>query len=265
MNFVAILISAAVVGGVALLIGLLLGAAGKAFHVEVDEREQAVREALPGNNCGGCGFPGCDGLAKAIVDGSASVNACPVGGAPVAQAISSIMGVAAGSIEHKVAFVHCGGTCDKAVVKANYFGVDDCRKAATIPGKGAKACTYGCMGLGTCVKACPFDAIHVVNGVAVVDKEACKACGKCIAVCPNELISMIPYEAPVEVGCSSTEKGKDVRLVCETGCIACGICAKNCPEGAITVENGLAHIDQEKCNGCGICVEKCPTKAIKSL
>lgn len=265
MDFMNILIAAVCIGGAALVIGLLLGIAGKVFHVQVDERETSVREALPGSNCGGCGYPGCDGLAKAIVAGTAPVNACPVGGTPVAEAISAIMGVEAEESGRQVAFVKCGGTCDKAAMRGNYYGVEDCRQAAVVPGKGAKVCQVGCMGFGTCVKACPFDAIHVVNGIAVVDKEACKACGKCIAACPNSLIEMIPYEAKQAVGCSSTEKGKDVRVACETGCIGCGICVKNCPDGAITVENSLAHIDQSKCTGCGACVEKCPTKAIKSL
>lgn len=265
MNILNIVAATALIGGIALFVGLLLGVAGKFFHVKTDEKEIAVRGALPGNNCGGCGFPGCDGLAKAIAAGEAPVNGCPVGGAPVADAISAIMGVAAGESVRQVAFVKCGGTCDKAVQRANYYGVEDCQKAAVIPGKGAKACSYGCMGFGSCVKACPFDAIHVVNGIAVVDKEACKACGKCIAACPNNLIELIPYEAKTAVGCSSTEKGKEVRAVCDAGCIGCGICAKNCPEGAITVENNLAHIDQSKCTGCGACAEKCPTKAIKML
>ncbi|MCI8624762.1 MAG: RnfABCDGE type electron transport complex subunit B [Lachnospiraceae bacterium] len=265
MDIMTIVISAALIGGVALLVGLLLGIAGNFFRVEVDERELAVREALPGNNCGGCGYPGCDGLAKAIAAGEASVGACPVGGAAVAEAISSIMGVSAGKTVRQVAFVKCGGTCDKASYKGNYFGVQDCKKAAVAPGQSGKACSFGCMGLGTCVRTCPFDAIHVENGIAVVDKEKCTACGRCVAACPLELIELVPYEAEAAVGCHSTEKGKDVKAVCEAGCIGCGICAKNCPDGAIIVENNLAHIDQSKCTGCGTCVEKCPTGAIKRL
>jgi len=263
---VNLLISAiALVGIVALLIGLLLGVAGKIFAVEVDEKEVAVREALPGNNCGGCGYPGCDGLAHAIAEGKAPVNGCPVGGAPVAEAIGKIMGVDAGESERKVAFVRCAGTCDKASVKSNYYGVDDCAMAMAVPGQGSKACTYGCMGFGSCVKACPFDAIHVVNGVALVDKEACKACGRCVAACPKNLIELIPYEATYFVGCQSKDKGKDVRFACDTGCIGCGLCVKSCEDGAIKLENNLATIDPNLCTGCGKCFEKCPTKAIKKI
>jgi len=265
MDFNLIISAVVLTGVVALLIGLLLGIAGKFFAVEVDEKEVAVRNELPGNNCGGCGFPGCDGLAHAIACGQAPVNGCPVGGEPVAEKIAAIMGVDAGASEKKVAFVRCGGTCDKAGVKSNYYGVNDCAMAMTVPGQGSKTCNYGCMGFGTCVKACPFDAIHVVNGVAVVDREACKACGKCVAACPKNLIELIPYKASYFVGCQSKDKGKDVRFACEAGCIGCGLCMKNCEAGAIKVEGNLATIDPSLCTGCGTCFEKCPTKAIKKI
>ena len=133
---------------------------------------------------------------------------------------------------------------------------------SVVPHGGQKACEYGCLGFGSCVKACPFDAIHIVDGIAVVDYEACKACGKCIAVCPKQIIELIPYEAKHVVRCSSKGKGKEVMSVCSVGCIGCGICQKNCPAEAITVTDNLAHIDQSKCTGCGICAEKCPKKII---
>ena len=155
-----ILLAAIIIGCTGLLIGLLLGIAGKKFAVEIDEKEAAVREQLPGNNCGGCGYAGCDALAKAIAAKEAAVGACPVGGAPVAEKIAAIMGVSAGAGEKQVAFVKCSGTCDKTERKANYYGVDDCRKAAVIPGKSDKKCAFGCMGLGACVNACNFDAIY---------------------------------------------------------------------------------------------------------
>lgn len=262
MEFTGVLIATAIVGVIGLLIGLFLGIAAIKFKVQVDEKEEAVLAALPGNNCGGCGFAGCSGLATAIAKGEAPVNACPVGGEPVGKKIAAVMGVQAGDTVRKTAFVHCQGDCDKTKLDYEYCGIEDCRMMSFVPNGGAKSCNSGCLGFGSCVKVCPFDAIHVVNGVAVVDKEACKACGKCIAVCPKNLISLIPYEAKHMVACSSKDKGPVTMKACTAGCIGCGLCKKVCPSDAITVENFHAVIDQDKCTGCGACKEKCPKGAI---
>ena len=257
-----IIIAAAVVGILGILIGIFLGIASEKFKVEVDEKEILVRNELPGNNCGGCGYAGCDALAKAIAAGQAEVGACPVGGASTAEKIGAIMGVAGGTAEKKVAFVKCKGTCDKTKVQYNYYGVDDCKKVSVVPGAGEKACTYGCMGYGSCVKACAFDAIHVVDGVAVVDKEKCVACGKCVAACPKGLIQLVPYSAKHLVQCSSHDKGKDVKAACQAGCIGCTLCTRQCESDAIHMDNNLAVIDYDKCTNCGKCAEKCPAKVI---
>ncbi len=262
MNISGILIAAALVGGIGLFIGLFLGVAGIKFKVEVDEKEEAVLAALPGNNCGGCGFAGCSGLAAAIAKGEAEVGTCPVGGEPVAKKIAKIMGVEAGKTVRMTAFVKCQGDCGKTSVDYDYTGVEDCGMLSFVPNGGPKSCNQGCLGYGTCVKACPFDAIRIELGVAVVDKEKCKACGKCVAVCPKHLIELIPYDAKYAVACSNTEKGPVTMKACEVGCISCTLCAKNCPEEAVTIENFNAHIDQDKCVGCGICASKCPKKAI---
>jgi len=258
-----IIIAAAVVGGTGIFIGLLLGIAGVKLKVEVDQIELDVRAALPGNNCGGCGLPGCDALAKAISEGRAAVGACPVGGASVAEKIATIMGADVGETTHNIAFVKCAGTCEVTKETYKYTGVEDCTVMPFVPNGGPKTCTYGCMGYGACVKVCQFDAIHIINGIAVVDKEACKDCGKCVAICPRHLIEIIPYETPLAVSCASKDKGKDVLAGCSVGCIACGICVKQCEFDAIHVENNIAHIDYEKCTGCGKCAEKCPKKIIK--
>ena len=257
-----LLLAAGVIGAIGIIIGVLLGIASEKFKVEVDEREMLVRAELPGNNCGGCGYPGCDGLADAIAKGKAPVNTCPVGGPAVADKIAAIMGVDAGGAVRKVAFVKCKGTCDKTRLQYNYYGADDCRMISVVPGTGEKACAYGCMGYGTCVKACAFDAIHVVDGVAVVDKEKCVACGKCVAACPNHLIELVPYSAQHLVRCSSHEKGKDVKAKCENGCIACTLCTRQCESDAVHVIDNLAVIDYEKCTNCGKCAAKCPSKII---
>lgn len=259
INMNGVIIAGAVVGGTGLLIGVLLGIAALKLSVENDSRVDAVREHLVGSNCGGCGFAGCDACAEAIVKGAAPVNACPGGNA---AAIAAIMGTEAVETARQVAFVKCSGTCDKTSVKYRYQGIPDCRKLALIPGHGEKECSFGCMGYGSCVSVCKFDAIHVFNGVAVVDKEKCMACGMCIKVCPNHLIELRPYDSQYAVACSSTLKGKDVKAKCTTGCIGCGICAKQCESEAIVVENNIAHIDYEKCMGCGKCAAKCPQKVI---
>lgn len=262
MSAAGILTATVIVGAVGIFVGLFLGVAGILFKVQVNEKEEAVLSALPGNNCGGCGYAGCSGLAAAIAKAEAPVNACPVGGEAVGKSIAAIMGVEAESTERKVAFVACQGTCEKAHVDYEYNGIEDCSMMAFVPGGGPKSCNSGCLGYGSCVKACPFDAIHVVDGVAVVDKNACKACGKCVAACPKHLISLIPYGAKFAVACSSADKGPVTMKACTTGCVGCGICVKNCPGQAVSVTDFHAAIDQEKCTGCGLCAEKCPKKSI---
>lgn len=258
-----IIISVVVLGVLGIAIGLLLGVAGKFFTVETDERVEQVRECLPGNNCGGCGFPGCDGLAEAIVAGNAEVNGCPVGGSAVAEKIGEILGVEAAAGVKMVARVRCAGTCEQASLKYNYNGTMDCRQAVMVPGRGDKACDYGCLGLGSCVAACAFGALSIRDGIAVVDKEKCVACGKCVDICPNNVIALEPYETSYQIQCNSKDKGKDVMSVCKAGCIGCGICVKQCEFGAVTLENNLASIDPDKCQGCGKCAEKCPKKIIR--
>ena len=168
-------------------------------------------------------------------------------------------------VVRKTAYVACSGDCDKAKDKYVYHGNMSCKDAVNIPGGGAKACSYGCLGLGSCVTVCEFDAIHIENGKAVVDREKCKACGKCVEACPKNLISIIPYDTKYMVKCSSKDKGRDVMQACSAGCIGCGLCAKNCPHEAIDFEFNLAKIMQDKCQDCGTCVEKCPKKVIEEI
>ena len=262
MDISSVMTAATVVGGTGLFIGLFLGFAGKKFAVKVDEKEEAILGALPGNNCGGCGYPGCAGLAEAIAKGEAPVNGCPVGGEPVGKRIAEIMGVEAGEKERMTAFVKCAGDCDKAGKEYVYTGIETCTMAALAQDGGDKACAYGCLGYGTCVDVCPFDAIHVVNGVAVVDKEACKACGKCIAACPKHLIELVPYKQKHLVQCSSQDKGKTLMDACSVGCIGCTKCVRSCPFDAVHMEGHVAKIDYDVCKDCGKCARECPRNII---
>jgi len=252
------------IGGLGVLFGGFLGFASKIFYVEEDPKVGEIMGVLPGANCGGCGYPGCSGCATAIAEGKAPVNACPVGGAKVANKIAAIMGVEAGSAEPQVAFVKCNGTCENAKSNYNYEGISDCVFASQLANSGAKGCTYGCLGLGTCVSVCDFGALSIVNGVAVVDEEKCVACGKCKKACPKGLIDFKPKSKITVVRCNSKDAGKVVMANCSTGCIGCKICEKNCKFEAIKVENNVAVIDYSKCKDCGLCAMKCPKHAIKN-
>lgn len=256
--------SVASLSAMGLVFGAGLSYAASVFAVETDPKEEAVLEALPGANCGGCGYPGCAGLASAIAKGEAATNACPVGGAAVAEKVAEIMGVDAQDGAKIVAKVLCKGTRDRALDKADYAGITDCRAAMIVAGSGPKSCEFGCMGFGTCEVVCPFDAIHVnEGGVAVVDEEKCVACGKCVEACPKQIIELKRSDKEVVVECMNKDIGKHVKMNCSVACIACRICEKNCPFDAIHVVNNVAKIDYDKCTECMICVEKCPTKAIQ--
>ena len=257
-----ILISTILLAVLGLLIGLFLGFASEIFKVFVDEKIVKVRDALPGNNCGGCGYPGCDGCAVAIVKGEAKPNACPVGGEKVANEISEILGVAVESGEKQVAYVHCNGTCENAEKSYNYVGTKDCRIASLAPNKGEKSCKYACMGYGTCVDACRFDAIHIIDGVAKVDKEKCVGCKACIKACPMNLISLVSYDKTHHIACNNKDKGPNVMKVCKVSCITCGMCEKNCPSKAISIIDNIPVIDYKLCTNCGTCADKCPRKLI---
>ena len=253
-----------VLGGMGAIFGLILTLTSKVFHVENDPRRDAIREVLPGANCGGCGFPGCDGCADAIVAGKAPINACPVGGAAAAEKIGAIMGVqSASSGEKLVAHVVCQGDVDHCKTKFNYVGIQDC-VAASLVNTGNRACKYACLGLGTCAKACPFGAIHIDERlkIAVVDPDKCQSCGKCVAACPKSVLSLQPVSQPVSLKCRAAEFGKLVSDNCKVGCIGCTRCAKACKFGAIEMVNNLPKIDLAKCRGCMMCAESCPTGAL---
>ena len=258
-----ILIAVAIVAVTGLVAGLGLAIASIVMAVPKDEKAEAIRECLPGANCGACGFSGCDGYAAALSKGETDNTAlCAPGGNDAAKAIADVLGVAAGEVAPSAAVVLCKGHKGNASEKYIYQGVDSCKMATQLYG-GPKDCTYGCVGLGDCVAACPYDAIHICDGVARVNPLLCRASTMCVKTCPKGLIEMMPLHKTVAaVTCKNHDKGAQTRKDCKVGCIGCMKCVKTCEHDAVKVENFTAHVDYEKCIGCGKCHETCPTGSI---
>lgn len=263
MNLIIIAIVVVVLVG--LVSACILSFASKIFAVPVDETFVKLRAALPGANCGGCGYAGCDDYANALAeDHTLSCSKCPVGGADCAEALGEILGVSAGGADKQVAVVMCNGTTSAAKKLMDYEGVQTCTAAKQFFG-GVNVCKHGCLGLGDCVAVCPYDSIHICDGVAVVNRETCVGCGICAKTCPNQTIRIAPAKNIVVVQCKSTDKGAATMKACSNGCIGCKKCQKVCKFDAITVENNLAFIDPEKCKNCGMCAKECPTGAINNM
>ena len=259
-----VLIPVLILFGIAIVCAIILTVSSALFGVKENEKTAAVRDCLPGANCGACGYSGCDGYAKAISEGETdNPSLCIPGGDGVAKSIAEIMGLEAADVVEQVAYVACNGSCLPSERKYVYDGPKSC-VAANMYYSGDRDCTFACLGYGDCVKVCPRDAICINYDryVAEIDPRKCIGCGLCVKEYPNGIISLIKDTSRVVVKCSSHNKGAQVRKVCSNGCIACGKCEKSCPSGAIKVENNLATIDYEKCTGCGICHDVCPVKCI---
>ena len=261
-----IILAVIIVAAIGLIAGLGLAVASVVMAVPVDEKAEAIRECLPGANCGACGYSGCDGYAAALSKGlTTNTGLCAPGGNDASKAIAEITGLSAGEVLPSTAFVMCQGFCEKAETKMIYNGVESCQMAKQLFG-GSKECIYGCIGLGDCVKACPYEAIHICDGVARVNPAICRACKMCVRTCPNSLIKMVPlHQTKAAVLCSNKEKGAVTRKECQLGCIGCMKCVKNCEAEAIKIENFCAKIDSTKCTGCGKCAEGCPVGAIQLI
>jgi len=250
-------------GALGLLLGAVIGVVAKVFAVEVDERIEMVDELLPGANCGGCGFAGCADFARGVVAELATPSQCPVCSPEDLKNISDYLGIAAEEKEKRVALVRCSGDISNAV-RLLYNGVRDCRSAVLVAG-GAKGCEHGCLGFGSCLDACPFGAIEVRDGLAVVHPGLCVGCENCVATCPKDLIIMVPAAVDVHIYCNSPEKGAAKRQVCKTACIACRKCVKaSGEEDHMLVDGFLVRTNYENPPQPDLVeASACPTTALR--
>ena len=271
MNFM--LIAVIVLGAIALVAAAVLFVCSKKFAVKEDPRIAQVSAVLPQANCGGCGFPGCSGMADALVKaadgGSLDGLNCPVGGAAVMEQVADLLGMAVANTEPMVAVVRCNGTCENRPKTVEYCGLRTCA-AMNACAAGDTACGFGCLGCGDCADACQFGAITVNpdTGLPEVNEDLCTACGACAKACPRHIIELRkkgPKGRRVYVSCVNRDKGPAAKKACAAACIGCGKCEKECPFGAITVEGNLSYIDPLKCRSCRKCEKVCPTGAIKAV
>ncbi|MFO7940788.1 MAG: Fe-S cluster domain-containing protein [Bacteroidales bacterium] len=261
------IISLSAIGAVA---AIILYVVAQKFKVYEDPRIDQVEEALPAANCGGCGYPGCRGFAEALVKADdLSELYCPVGGNDVMKTVADILGKSVEEKDPLVAVVRCSGSPDKRKRTNEYDGATSCAIASSLYA-GETGCQYGCLGLGDCVEACDFDAIHMnpVTGLPEVIDDNCTACNACVEACPNDIIELRKKnkkDRKIFVSCVNHDKGGIAKKACDVACIGCGKCVKVCPFDAITLDNFLAYIDPNKCKLCRKCVEVCPTNAILEI
>ena len=263
LTSVSIILAATILVVLAIVVGYILGWANRAFAVEVDPTVAEINAALPGANCGGCGYVGCSEYAEAVAAGEAAPTLCAPGGNACSLVIAAILGIEAQQTERQLAVVHCSATVDERLGLAAYDGELTCAAANLV--SGVQGCAYGCLGLGDCARACPYGAISVESGLATVDEQKCLGCKKCVTVCPRGIISMVPFaaERTLAVTCSNRDFGPDVKQVCESGCIGCKACAKLC--NAVEMNGNLPFVDYDKLESSDdleSVAAKCPMNAL---
>jgi electron transport complex protein RnfB len=239
--------------------------ASEKLKVKVDPKVEQVREVLPNLDCGACGFAGCSQYAKAVIANPGDLlGKCAPGGPKTANKIADILNLQISeSGPQRRPVVRCRAKTEDKTFYATYQGIQTCISANALAN--VQACNFGCLGFGDCVRACKFDALHIVNGLAVVDYEKCTGCGACSKSCPRNLIEMIPFsqENMIVIACRSKEAGKVARTMCKVGCIGCGICAKQ--SEMFIVKDNLAHVDYDKYQineNTETAMQKCPTGVI---
>ncbi|NTV03903.1 4Fe-4S dicluster domain-containing protein [bacterium] len=257
------LVPTVVLSGIGLLSGLGLALAARAFAVESDPRQDQITEALPGANCGGCGYAGCGDFAGAVVRGDAKPDGCPVCDQETRRLVASIVGLTVQDRAPQVALILCQGGDDVAAKKYRYNGLASCASAALLGG-GDKLCSAGCLGLGDCQRACAFGAIEMTpSGVARIIPARCTACGQCVAACPKDLIKMVPAEATIHVLCSNHDRGPAAKKACTVACLGCKKCEKSfAGDPRIKVSDFLAYIDYEHAPVDPALAALCPTGSL---
>lgn len=250
--------------GVGVAFAVVLNIAHGRLKVERDPVVEAIEAALPGANCGGCGFPGCSAYAEALAEDHKLLGKCGPGGDPLMKQLAAVLGIEAGATAPVRPVVHCAAHQADRMGGGRYAGIKGCSEAQTIAG--AMGCPYGCLGFGDCVRACDFDAIDMVDGLARVDYHKCVGCGACVQACPRQIIELVPFteEAMLTVACSSVDKAKEVRSYCKVGCVGCGLCAKLEPT-TFQMRQNLAAIDYEQYGRWAAsekAIKKCPRAAM---
>ena len=244
---------------------LILLVASIKLRVEIDPKIEQVQAALPGVDCGACGMAGCASYAKAVVADPELLGKCAPGGADVSAAIAKILNLqASGSGAPIRPVIHCHAKVEDRTYYAGYTGIPSCTAANAQAN--VMACKFGCLGMGDCVSACKFDALHIVDGIATVDYEKCTGCMACSKACPRNLIEMVPFtqEKMMVVACASRESGKDTKSFCKVGCIGCKMCTKQSDNFQMAATT-LAHTDYESyvpSEQNDTAMAKCPTGAI---
>jgi Na+-translocating ferredoxin:NAD+ oxidoreductase RNF subunit RnfB len=265
---IIVLITAAFALILAFVLGTALGFFKEFFAVPQDPLAAKIREALPGANCGACGFPGCENYALAIAGGNAGISSCSVGGSALVEKLALITGKAGEAARPTVAVLACQDSYLHTPQKGIYSGIENCRGAKLATG-GTRLCSYGCIGFGDCVKVCKFNALsmNIKRGLPVIDLSKCTGCGLCITECPQSIIKAVPKDQKgMMVLCSNRSPNRQqAAKSCKISCIKCGQCVKQCPQKCIDLSSNIPVVDLSKCISCGTCVEKCPTKVVKII
>jgi len=231
----------------------------------VDPRVEAVLAALPGANCGGCGYVGCAEYAQAVVRGEADLSLCAPGGEAVVREIADILGAEVKESFPYRAVVHCSAHWRQRLQRRQYRGEQTCAAANLVAG--VQGCVYGCLGLGDCQRACQYDAIELVDGLSTIDYDKCVGCGACARACPRNIITIVPFksERMLVVACSNQDSAADVRAVCLVGCVGCKACTRVAPD-LITMDGALPSINYDNYDPTDDLLEKvierCPRKRL---